>query len=154
MRTALAGGRGIQSSEHLTVEFLEGKMILEKNTAFAQIVWRQIAAGSLCFLILVFMDQSGYALAVIYGLLLMVVNAWWLSRRLEKTEGLDVQAGQRSLYAGAAVRFVALIAGLLLAHLIGLHLLAVAAGMFVAQAVVFIVALIAFKNESKGEGLG
>jgi len=66
-----------------------------------------------------------------------------------KTNGLSVEAGQRSLYAGAAIRFVSLIVGLLLAYAMGLHLLLVAAGMFVAQTVIFISALVGFKREQE-----
>jgi len=111
-------------------------------------------AGALVFICLAAFGQMVYAVSLFYGVAVMAGNAWWLARRLDGTNGLDVYAGQRSLYAGAALRFIALIAVLLLAHLIGLHLLAVAAGMFVAQAVVFISAMKEFKREGKGEGLG
>jgi len=107
----------------------------------------QLVLGALGFLALAALSQINYALSFLCGVLLMAVNGWWLARRLDKTGGLDVEAGQRSLYAGAAIRFVALIAGLLLAHVIGLHLLLVAAGMFVAQASVFVSALMLFGKE-------
>jgi len=77
---------------------------------------------------------------------LMVVNGYWLASRLAKVDGLDVRHGQQSLYAGAAIRFIALIAGLLLAQLLGFHLLVVAIGMFIAQAALFISALWAYKK--------
>ena len=129
-------------------------MTLERSSVFARIFRTQMIAGALVFICLAAFGQMVYAVSLFYGVAVMAGNAWWLARRLEKTDGLDVQAGQRSLYAGAALRFVALIAVLLAAHLIGLHLLAVAAGMFVAQAVVFITAMNEFKKEGKGEGLG
>jgi len=126
-------------------------MALEKSSVFARILRAQLVAGALGFAVLMLIGQADFAFALLYGLMLMVVNAWWLARRLEKTRGLGVEASQRSLFAGASLRFVALLAGLLLAHLIGLHLLAVASGMFIAQAVVFVTAALEFK---KGEGLG
>ncbi|PJA33384.1 MAG: hypothetical protein CO187_01550 [Zetaproteobacteria bacterium CG_4_9_14_3_um_filter_53_7] len=129
-------------------------MTLERRSVFEKIFRMQVAVGLFGFVCLAALSQVVYAVSLFYGVAVMAGNAWWLARRLEKTDGLDVQAGQRSLYAGAALRFVALIAVLLAAHLIGLHLLAVAAGMFVAQAVVFITAMNEFKKEGKGEGLG
>ena len=129
-------------------------MALGKSSAFARILRSQVVAGVFGFAVLALFGQMAYALALLYGLLLMAGNAWWLARRLENTRGLDVEASQRSLFAGASLRFVALLAGLLMAHLIGLHLLAVAAGMFLAQTVVFITAAKEFKKEGKGEGLG
>ena len=98
-----------------------------------------------------------FAFALLYGVVLMVANAVWLAHRLEKTASLDVGAGQRSLYQGAAIRFVALLAGLFLAQFLNLHLLIVAGGMFLAQAVVFLCALFGFMKdhkENKGDGIG
>jgi len=129
-------------------------MTLKKTSVFARIFRAQVLVGALGFTVLFLLGQTVYALSLIYGVGLMVVGAWWLALRLGNTRDLGVEAAQRFLYAGAALRFMALMAGLLLAHLIGLHLLLVAAGMFVAQAVVFISAAKEFKKEGKGEGLG
>ncbi len=129
-------------------------MALEKSTAFSNIFRTQAIVGTLGFVGLIVLTQAVYAFSLLYGACLMMGNAWWLAYRLEKTQGLEVEAGQRSLFAGAALRFVALIVALLVAQLIGLHLLIVAAGMFIAQAAVFVTALIEFKKEGKGEGLG
>jgi len=116
-----------------------------KKSALVRILRQQMIIGLLGFVVLATMVQMDYALSFLWGVALMTANSWWLARRFEKTTGLSVESSQRSLYAGAVIRFVSLLAGLLLAHLIGLHLLLVAAGMFVAQAVVFVSALIGFK---------
>ena len=117
----------------------------------------QLLLGVVGFAALILAGRSDFAFGLVYGVALMMLNAWWLARRLAKTEGLDARAGQRSLYLGAAMRFVALLAALLLAHLLGLHLLAVAGGMLLAQAVVFICALLGFRKDykaEKGDGVG
>ncbi|GAV20848.1 ATP synthase I chain [Mariprofundus micogutta] len=129
-------------------------MALEESTAFATVFRIQIIAGAFGLACLVLTGQSEHFLSMLYGLILMIGNAWWLASRLEGTRDLSVEAGQRSLYAGAALRFVALIAALLVSQVFGLHLLVVALGMFVAQAAVFVAAMMKFKKESKGEGLG
>ena len=113
--------------------------------------------GVVGFAVFILVGRSDLALALLYGVTLMMVNGWWLARRLEKTKGLDARAGQRSLYLGAAMRFVALLAALMVGHLLGLHLLGVAAGMLLAQAVVFICALLGFRKDykaEKGDGVG
>jgi len=130
-------------------------MVEKKASSYAVFFRMQLLAGVVGFLLLSVFVQAGWAVAYFYGLLLMVANASWLARRLDKTGELDVEASQRSLFAGAGLRFVALIAGLLLAHWIGLHLLLVAGGMFIAQLVVFVTAIVGFKKEdSKGDGFG
>ncbi|ATX78892.1 ATP synthase I chain [Mariprofundus aestuarium] len=129
-------------------------MSLLKESAVGLMVRLQILVGAVGFIGLMLYDQSNAALSLLYGVTMMVVNSLWLSRRLDKTRGMDVSGSKRSLYVGAVLRFVALIAGLMLAHLAGLHLLVVAAGVFVAQAVVFVSALIGFRKEYKGGGLG
>jgi len=108
----------------------------------------QAITGILGSLVLLVLGYATFAAAFFYGVLLMILNAWLLARRLNQTHKMSVEAVQRSIYAGAAIRFVMLIAGLLLGHLLGLHLLLVAAGMFVAQVLVYMLALIDLKQES------
>ncbi|MBL4775357.1 MAG: ATP synthase subunit I [Mariprofundus sp.] len=130
-------------------------MAQQKESSYAVFFRMQLMVGILGFLLLAAFAQLEWALAYLYGMALMMANASWLARRLEKTRNLAVDAGQRSLFAGAALRFIALIAGLLLAQVVGLHLLLVAGGMFVAQVVVFVAAMIGFKKEeNKGDGFG
>jgi len=117
----------------------------------------QLVVGFFGFTCLALAGRMEFAFALLYGVVLMVANAVWLAHRLRKTESLDVGASQRSLYQGAAMRFVALLAGLFLAQFLNLHLLIVAGGMFLAQAVVFACALLGFmkdQKEDKGDGFG
>jgi len=102
----------------------------------------QFLSGIAGFLILAWFGQAIHAVAFAYGTVLMVLNGFWLAHRLEKIRVMDAKSGQVSLYAGAVVRFVALIIGLLFAHQLGLHLLFVAAGIFVAQVSLFAFAFV------------
>jgi len=129
-------------------------MSLLKESAVGLMVRLQVLVGALGFIGLMLYDQPNAALSLLYGVTMMVVNSLWLSRRLDKTRGMDADGSKRSLYIGAVLRFMALIAGLMLAHLAGLHLLVVAAGVFIAQAVVFVSAVVGFRKEYKGGGLG
>lgn len=129
-------------------------MSLIKESAIGLMVRLQVVVGILGFAGLLLFGQAGSALSLLYGVAMMVVNSIWLARRLDKTRGLDADAGKRSLYAGAVLRFAAMIAGLVLAYFAGLHLLVVAAGVFLAQAVVFVSALAGIRKEYKGGGVG
>jgi len=117
----------------------------------------QLIIGLLGFAGLVLAGLSEFGCALLYGVVLMAANAVWLAHRLEKTKSLDAGAAQRFLYLGAAIRFAALLAGLILAYVLNLHLLLVAGGMFLAQAVIFACALLGFmkdQKENKGDGIG
>ncbi|MDQ6996292.1 MAG: ATP synthase subunit I [Mariprofundus sp.] len=127
-------------------------MTLGQTSAVTTIIRWQIISGVAGFFIMAVGGKSYLGLAFACGVALMVINGWWLARRMEKVRDLGVEAGQRSLYAGAALRFVGLIAGLLLAQLAGLNLLAVASGMFVAQAAVFFSALHGIRDEKNRSG--
>ena len=80
---------------------------------------------------------AAHGLGVAYGIALALANGWWLAKRIKRAGSLDQMAGQRVLYIAAVARFLALLAALGLAHLLGLHLLAVAAGLLLAHAVAF-----------------
>ena len=129
-------------------------MSLVKQSAIGSMIRLQVVVGVLGSIGLALFGLIDFALSFSYGIAMMVANAVWLARRLDKTRGMDSSSGTRSLYAGAVLRFVALIVGLMLAHLAGLHLLLVAAGMFIAQAVVFVSAIVGFRKEYKGGELG
>jgi hypothetical protein len=127
------------------------------SIAPANLVRLQLLAGVFGFFCLALAGRIEFAFALLYGVALMLANAAWLAHRLEKSASLDAAAGLRSLYMGAAVRFLALLAGLLLAYGLNLHLLVVASGMFLAQAIVFACAMTGFmkdQKENKGDGLG
>jgi len=129
-------------------------MSLLNESAVGSMIRLQALVGVIGFSGLALYGQMESALSLLYGVAMMVVNSLWLARRLDRTRGMDADSSKRSLYAGAVLRFVTLVAGLGLAHLVGLHLLIVAAGVFVAQAVVFVSALIGIRKEYKGGGLG
>ena len=124
-------------------------MVAKLEHPMRNILRLQIVVGVFGALALVVFGYTLFAASFFCGVAMMAANGWWLAVRLEKTNGLNVEAGQRSLYAGAAIRFVSLIVGLLLAYAMGLHLLLVAAGMFVAQTSVFVSALVGFKREQE-----
>jgi len=107
----------------------------------------QAIAGALGCLIFIVLGYAVFAFSYLYGVLLMGLNAWWLARSLNKALDMSAEAVQGSIYAGAAIRFVTLIAGLLFGQFIGLHLMLVAAGMFVAQVLVYMLALIDLRKE-------
>lgn len=76
-----------------------------------------------------------------FGVLVMLAGGVYLRWRIEQASGLDVEQGRRLLYAAAVQRFAGILILLVLAYAIGLHLLAVAAGIFVAQLMVFVFGL-------------
>ncbi len=76
-------------------------------------------------------------LAVAYGSGVAVANALWLARGVARAACAEEATAQRILYLGAVSRFLGLVAALVLAHVLGLHLLAVAGGLLVAQLAVF-----------------
>jgi len=95
--------------------------ILGLVTAFIVSLWQGLMLG----------------LAIAYGAAVAVLNALWLARRVARAVRTDLATGQRILYLGAVLRFLGLVAALMLAHVLGLHLLAVAGGLLVAQLAVF-----------------
>jgi len=100
----------------------------------------QALAGAVVALATALRWGAAHGLGVAYGVTLALVNGWWLARRIVHAGTLEPAAGQRVLYAAAAARFLALLAALALAHLLGLHLLAVAAGLLLAHVVAFVYA--------------
>jgi len=79
-------------------------------------------------------------LSVAYGVMLSLLNGLWLTKRLERAQAMDSPGGQRSLYAGAAILFIGFLGALILAIVLGLHLLAVAGGLLLAQIAMFVYA--------------
>ncbi len=102
---------------------------------------KQLAAGVITAAGCALFVNPMAGLAVLFGVLLMIGNAAWMDRRMAAVAGLDEEADQRSLYEGAVFRFAGLLIGLLIAGASGLHLLFVALGIFVTQAVLFFAAL-------------
>jgi len=82
----------------------------------------------------------GIAFGVGFGVLVAMLTAVLLGRRIDAAAMAQPELGERMLYAGAVLRFVAVLLALLLAYWLGLHLLAVAAGMLLAQVAMFVYA--------------
>jgi len=80
-------------------------------------------------------------ISLAYGVLLMCIGGLYLRKRIEQASLLEAEEGKRLLYAAAVQRFGGILVLLVLAYAIGLHLLAVAAGIFVAQLLVFLFGL-------------
>lgn len=100
-------------------------------------IWKQVIFGLVAAVGVSIWLGPWLGLAVLYGAVFTALNSLWLARRVERAAALDPVTGQRVLYLGAVLRFVALLGILILAHLLGLHLLAVAGGLLVAQLAVF-----------------
>jgi len=92
-------------------------------------------------------------LAFLYGALLMLANGLWLARKVRRAADAGDMAGRRVLYQSAAVRFLSLIVMLMVAYGLALSLPVVAAGMFVAQLMLFIVGgFHAVRGDARTEG--
>ncbi|MES0372488.1 MAG: ATP synthase subunit I [Mariprofundaceae bacterium] len=70
------------------------------------------------------------AISVLSGGILVALNSVLLARSVVSSSQVEGVDGRGVLYRSAVVRFLLLIVVLVCANLIGLHLLAVAAGMF------------------------
>ncbi len=123
-------------------------------SAYVKVVRLQLVVGVVISAIVAPFFGFVFAGSFLYGALLMGVNSWLMSRRMQAVQGALLSADQRVLYVGAAVRFMLLIVALFVAHLLGMFLLLVALGMFAAQAVLFFIMWMNFRKEGKGEGLG
>jgi len=107
------------------------------NTALREaLLWQAIAglAGSVVSGVWL---GALLALSLAYGVLLTILNSFFLARRVGRAADADKVSGQRLLYTGAVLRFVGVIVALLLAYRLGLHLLSVAGGMLLAQVALF-----------------
>jgi len=87
-------------------------------------------------------------LSIAYGVLFSLLNSVWLAKRIERANRMDLSGGQRYLYAGAVVRFLFYLLALVVASAIGLHLLAVAGGLLLAQMAMYAYAIRRARNES------
>jgi len=114
---------------------------LARPDRVAGLVQKQLFFGVAAAGLIAFFWQVQAGMAVFFGVVLMLANAIYLGRCVTALSGLDAESEQRSLYKGAAIRFAGLVAGLILAGFLGLNLLFVGLGIFVAQAVLYFSAL-------------
>jgi len=82
-----------------------------------------------------------------FGVLVTMLSSVLLGRRIGAAAAAQPEDGQRMLYAGAVLRFVVVLLALMLALWLGLHLLAVAAGMVFAQGAMFVYAAKRMREE-------
>jgi len=88
------------------------------------------------------------ALGIGFGVLIAMLSTMLLARRISGAADTDPEQGQRLLYAGAAVRFVLVLMALVVAYKLGLHLLAVAGGMLLAQVAMFVFAVRGLRHQA------
>jgi len=97
--------------------------------------------------------RFGYisGLSVGYGVLFSLLNGFWLAKRIEQSNRMDLSGGQRFLYAGAVIRFLLFLFALIVASMTGLQLLAVAGGLLVAQVAMYAYAVRRARNEMNSQ---
>jgi len=112
----------------------------------------QLAAGAVASSAAAWWQGPVIAAGVAYGIGFSMLNAFWLAQRMDRASRLDRANSQRVVYAGAVQRFLFLLLALFAAYRLGLHLLAVAAGMLVAQMAIFVYALSGASESVQDQG--
>jgi len=107
------------------------------NAAIRGVLCWQMVAGLAGSMVVVMLLGPMLMLSLAYGVLLTMLNSFLLASRVRRACEADKASGQSLLYAGAVTRFTGILAALLLAYGLGLHLLAVAGGMLLAQIALF-----------------
>jgi len=100
------------------------------------LLW-QLGAGLVGMLATALRYDLMVVLGVGFGVLIVMLSTMLLGRRIHDAVAADTESGQHMLYAGAVMRFVFVLAALIVAYSLGLHLFAVAVGMMLAQAAMF-----------------
>jgi len=95
------------------------------------LLWILIAGTVVSVLVAVFYDLM-IAFSVLAGVSFVLLNQLFMLHQIDQMDTLDIQAGQTQVMLGAAKRFLCLIIFLSIGYYVGLHLLAVAAGLAVA----------------------
>ncbi|MDX8395526.1 MAG: ATP synthase subunit I, partial [Mariprofundaceae bacterium] len=96
------------------------------------------------------------AVSLLFGSIVVVVNSILLARSIRISSREAVNQLKGKMFRSAVGRFVLLIGVLLLANMLGFHLLAVAAGMFVAYVggYGYMIKFISEASKSSEEGRG
>jgi len=102
----------------------------------------QALAGLTGFLAALFWFGPVIAWSLVFGAGLSVVTGYWLMRHTLHAAELEPEHGRRAMHAHAAMRLLFVLAALFLAYGLGLYLPAVAAGLFLAQASVYMYAVV------------
>ncbi|HKJ83614.1 MAG TPA: ATP synthase subunit I [Mariprofundaceae bacterium] len=128
---------------------LNGRLIW---SGLRRILLLQLAAGAVASSAAAWWQGPVIAAGVAYGIGFSMLNAFWLAQRMDRASRLDRANSQRVVYAGAVQRFLFLLLALFAAYRLGLHLLAVAAGMLVAQMAIFVYALSGASESVQDQG--
>ena len=122
----------------------------EESSSSVQIalLW-QLGSGLLAMLAAALFYDLKVALGVGFGVMIIMLSTILLGRRIHSAAATDPESGQRMLYAGAVMRFVLVLTALVMAYGLGLHLLAVAVGMVLAQVAMFVFAASALRTQFK-----
>jgi len=112
------------------------------------LLW-QLGAGLVGMLTAVLCYDVKAALGTGFGVLIVMLSTMLLGRRIHGAAATDPESGQRMLYAGAVMRFMLVLTALIIAYGLGLHLLAVAVGMVLAQVAIFVFAASALRTQFK-----
>lgn len=115
------------------------------NAGIRGVLRWQAVAGVAGSVIIAVWAGAVLMLSLTYGVVLTMLNSFFLAARCRRAGETDKEDGQRLLYTGAMLRFLGVLAGLLLAYALGLHLLGVAGGMLLAQ-----LALLAYAASHSG----
>jgi len=107
------------------------------NTGIRGVLWWQALAGMAGSIAVATGFGVVLMLSLVYGVLLTMFNSFFLACRIQRVGKADKASGQRLLYTVAVWRFLGVLAALLLAYGLGLHLLLVAGGMLLAQIALF-----------------
>ncbi|TLS77065.1 hypothetical protein FE236_04545 [Mariprofundus erugo] len=110
----------------------------------------QLSAGVILLLVFAVSGKYLTGFSCLFGSVLMASGSWELARRLASSSvSVGADDLQGSLYRGAALRFVLILAGLAVAFLLGLDLPAVAGGMFAAQVLFYFASLKMYRDDAK-----
>jgi uncharacterized membrane protein len=112
------------------------------------LLW-QLGAGLSGMLVAVLCYDVKVAMGLGFGVLIVMLSTLLLGWRIRDAAAADVESGQHMLYAGAVMRFVFVLAALVVAYSLGLHLLAVAVGMVLSQAAMFFFAASGLRAQFK-----
>ncbi len=107
------------------------------NPGIRGVLFWQAVAGVVGSVAVAIWFNAVLVLSLACGVLLTMFNGFFLACRIRHAGGVDGENGTRLLYTGVVFRFVGVLAVLLLAYGLGLHLLVVAGGMLLAQIALF-----------------
>lgn len=122
---------------------------LDHKRIIRQLVLSQCIVGIILMLIVAMIFTLMFALALCYGIMIVILSGMTLQRSIEEATNADPDSGKKLLLKSAAIRFIIVLALLFLAYALGLHLLWVAAGFFVGQLIAYVYFAQVFYQQQK-----